>query len=92
MLKINLYTIWIGPYHLDFIMELKGGKNCRISFNFRISQGLHFKLDNTETEFIPLQPKIQGTRLTYTMEAIVHTILLRSAKRQNPPTTSITSA
>jgi hypothetical protein len=49
VLKFNLYTIWIGPFHLDFIMDLKGGSNCRISFNFRISQGLHFKLENTET-------------------------------------------
>jgi hypothetical protein len=53
ILKINVYTIWIGPYHLDFNMELKGYNNCRISFNFRISQGLHLKLDNIQTEFIP---------------------------------------
>lgn len=84
MLKINVYTIWIGPYHLDFSMELKGSKNCRISFNFRISQGLHFKLDNTETEFIPVQPKIEGTRLTYTMETLVCLIAIQIGQKTEP--------
>lgn len=82
-LRLNIYTIWIGPYHIDFLMELKGSSTCRINFNFRISQGLELKLENTYTEMIPIQPKVEGTRLTFTMEAIVLTILSRLAKKPN---------
>ena len=70
-LKINFHTIWAGPFHQDFLMDLQVGKSCRVSFNCRISQGIHMKLSNTLTQFIPSDTIINGTRLTFTMEAIV---------------------
>ena len=44
MLKFNMYTIWMGPFHLDFLLDLNSYNPCRISFNFRISQGVHLRL------------------------------------------------
>ena len=66
-LRINLYTIWTGPYHLDFSLPLKNSTNCRVSFNLKISQGIHFKLQNTLTEMLPVTPKREGQTFTFTL-------------------------
>jgi hypothetical protein len=68
---MNMFTLWIGPYHLDFKLELEKSRNCRISFNFKISQGIHFKIDNTFTEMIPITPKFVEDSFAFKMEAIV---------------------
>jgi hypothetical protein len=56
-LKINLFNIWVGPYHLDFKLELEKCPTTRISFNFKISQGIQLKIDNVLTEMIPNETK-----------------------------------
>jgi len=43
-LKINMFTIWTGPSHLDFKMELPKAKLCRLSLDFKISQRCHLKI------------------------------------------------
>jgi hypothetical protein len=35
-----------GPYHQDFLVELKNGTNARISFDFKISQIVSIKIDS----------------------------------------------
>lgn len=52
-LKMNLYSLWTGPYHLDFQLEMEKCKTARISFNFKLSQGVHLTFENLETEMIP---------------------------------------
>lgn len=52
-LKLNMFSLWNGPYHLDFpFPSLKGG-NGRISFNFKISQGIHIRIANNYTQIMP---------------------------------------
>jgi hypothetical protein len=77
-LKINMYVLWVGPYHLDFRLELPKAHNCRISLNFKISQGLHLTIDNLSTEMVPLEPKFIEDRFTFTIEAVVNSESLRS--------------
>ena len=48
-LRINLYVLWTGPYHIDFNMPLKEAKEARISLNAKISQGVMMKIQNIET-------------------------------------------
>jgi hypothetical protein len=52
-LKMNMFTLWTGPYHQDFALRTIKPGNCRISFNFKISQGIHMKISNTYTEMLP---------------------------------------
>lgn len=77
-LRMNMYVLWVGPYHLDFHFDLPKAPNCRISLNFKISQGLHLTIDNLSTELIPLEPKFLEDRFTYTIEAVVNLHKLRS--------------
>lgn len=71
-LRINLFTIWTGPYHLDFSLPLPESAATRISLNFKISQSIHFSLINTRTQLLPNDPKFLEDRLTYSLEAIVN--------------------
>lgn len=59
-LKMNMFTLWVGPYHQDFKLDTVNGRNCRISFNFKMSQGIHIKLANTFTQMIPGQEVLPG--------------------------------
>lgn len=52
-LKLNMFSLWNGPYHLEFALPLNDA-NCRISFNFKISQGIHIRIVNTYTQITPL--------------------------------------
>jgi hypothetical protein len=70
-LKMNMFMLWTGPYHLDFKLETVKAGNCRISFNFKISQGIHIKITNPYTEMAPLQEVFAGERFAYSIEAIV---------------------
>lgn len=82
-LRINMYIIWTGPYHLDFKLPIKDCKTCRVSFNFKMSQGITVKIQNTSTEMLPNQPKTEGQRFTYTLSAIVFVCLCRLDKKLN---------
>lgn len=73
-----MFVLWVGPYHLDFKMELPKSPNCRISLNFKISQGIHLTIDNLATEMVPIEQKFMEDRFTYSIEAIVSFMLCRS--------------
>ncbi len=42
-LKLNLYKLAIGPYHMDFSINLKNDKLSRVSFNLKIAQLIKIK-------------------------------------------------
>jgi hypothetical protein len=52
-LKLNMFTLWNGPYHLDFALPPIKGGNWRVSFNFKISQGIHIRIANAYTQVMP---------------------------------------
>lgn len=70
LLKINLYLICTGPYHQDFMLEFKGGKMGRISFDFKVSQLIEVSLESLETE-INLLKKHPGENFAYSIKTIV---------------------
>lgn len=86
---MNVFSLWVGPYHIDFKIPLKGAQNSRISFNFKISQGVHLKIINTETEMLPLQPHFNDERFTFSLQSVVPHCLSRSASnsRKSPAPT-----
>jgi hypothetical protein len=45
---------------LDFKLGLEKNKLCRVSFNFKISQGVHLKLQNTFTDMRLTEPRREG--------------------------------
>ena len=45
-LKVNLFLIWRGPYHINLPIEMKESAEARVSFNFKISQSVHFEIEN----------------------------------------------
>lgn len=70
-LKINLYLIWRGPYHISLPFSLDGSKEARISFNFKISQSVHLLIENIETAMMPDTKKDSKELYTFWMEPIV---------------------
>lgn len=44
-LKINMYLISVGPYHLDFEIPMNAANKPRISFDFKISQVVNIRID-----------------------------------------------
>lgn len=44
-LKINMYLISVGPYHLDFEIPMNATNKPRISFDFKISQVVNIRID-----------------------------------------------
>jgi len=70
-LRINMYVIWTGPYHLDFKMELPKAKLCRISLDFKISQNIHLKIQNLMTELKPIEKVFLNDRFTFFISATV---------------------
>ena len=45
-ISVNLYLIWRGPYHINLPMSLPDSVDNRVSFNFKISQGVHIQIEN----------------------------------------------
>ena len=52
-LKINMYLLATGPYHLDFGIPLPDAPNTRISFDLRISQEVKMRIKVNEAELTP---------------------------------------
>lgn len=73
-----MFVLWVGPYHLDFKMELPKSPSCRVSLNFKISQGIHLTIDNLATEMVPIEQKFMEDMFTYSIEAIVSFMICRS--------------
>lgn len=59
-INVNLFQIWRGPYHINLPLELPDSKDARISFNFKISQGVHIQIDNLSTSMLPKTRKNEG--------------------------------
>lgn len=70
-LKINLYLIWRGPYHINLPLSLPDSSEARIAFNFKISQSVHLVIENTETVMLPNTKKDSKELYTFWIEPIV---------------------
>jgi hypothetical protein len=49
-LKINMYLICVGPYHLDFEIPMNIPSRPRISFDFKISQVANMRIETESAE------------------------------------------
>jgi hypothetical protein len=75
-LKMNMFTLWTGPYHQDFALKIGKSGNCRISFNAKISQGVHLTISNTIHQVdnqsrSGLHPLVGGSEYTLLRHQIV---------------------
>lgn len=82
-----MYTIWTGPYHLDFKFDLPEDKFCRLQLNFKVSQGCHLKIENLITEIQPAEKVFPSELFTFCAEAIVSIDKRRLGNKWTPLTT-----
>lgn len=74
-LTVNLFQIWRGPYHLNLPLCLPDSPDTRVSFNFKISQGVHIQIDTIETQMLPITKKDSRELYTFWIEPIVSSLL-----------------
>jgi hypothetical protein len=83
VLKLNLFTLWTGPYHLDFQLALPNSPQCRLSLNFKISQGISLAIRTLKAQLLPSEGKGLQERFTMSAEAIVRVLISRLGSKWN---------
>ncbi len=70
-LEINMYLIWNGPSRIDLQLDSPHTKKKRVSFVFKISQEIHFKIENLSTTLLRKEPNFADDCFTFWIQPIV---------------------
>jgi hypothetical protein len=69
-LRINMYLICVGPYHLNFEIPMGTPSPPRISFDFMVSQVVHMRIDTLETQIYNMK-EVLGEEYAFSLKTLV---------------------